>query len=97
MQTDGTPASTTIQNRRIVGEADVQHVAPAGERGRVEARVHPPHQQVAGRALRVGLAEGPLRAPLAEAEHDRLELTPGVREQVLAVQALDEPGPLELA
>ena len=49
---------------RIVGEADVQHVAPTGKQGRVEAFVHPPDENVRVQFLRVGIAERPLRAHL---------------------------------
>ena len=96
--TDGTPDSITIQN--CFGSS-VNRMCRTwrlpGKPDSVEPGVHPPHQQLGVELVGVGVAERPLRAPLAQAEHDRFELAAGVGEQVLVAEPLDEPGPLELA
>ena len=96
--TEGTPRSTTIQNRRgVIGEPDVQHMAFAGERRGVESGVHPPDQELGVQLFRCRVAECPSGTPPPEVEQDRLELLAGVGQQILAAETFDEPRPLELA
>ena len=59
-------------------------------------RVHPPHEQLGVELPLLGIAERPFRTPLTEAENDRLEVAAGLGEQILGLDTLDKPGPLEL-
>ena len=97
MHSDGPISSRTIQNRRrLVVEQELEHDAAVRERVEVEPAVDPPHQHLGVELVVVGVAELPLRAPLAEPEHDRVQVLAGRREEVLAVDPLDDPGQLEL-
>ena len=82
---------------RIVGEMHVDDEATPRKGAGVKAAVEPPQQEISVEFVGDGFAERPFRAPLGEAEDDRLQVAAGGRELVGPVRIVrDHAGAFEL-